>query len=105
MWIESSARRTNVRSIEWQSRSGNRGCFRDWAGSRRIASEGCHIAVIDVDGEGAQRTAEECASAGVSVQALCADVSDEKQIEAAIGSVLSHFKKLDLLVANAGIEG
>ena len=75
------------------------------AACRRIASEGCHIAVIDVDGEGAQRTAEECASAGVGVQAICADVSDEKQIEAAIGSVLSHFKKLDLLVANAGIEG
>ena len=75
------------------------------AACRRIANEGCDIAVIDVDGEGAQRVAEECASAGVRVQSLCADVSDEKQIEAAIGSVLSHFKKLDLLVANAGIEG
>ena len=71
----------------------------------RIASEGCHVAVIDIDGQGAQRVAEECASSGVSVQSLCADVSDEKQIEAAIGRVLSHFKKLDLLVANAGIEG
>lgn len=29
------------------------------AACRRIASEGCHIAVIDVDGEGAQRTAED----------------------------------------------
>jgi len=75
------------------------------AACRRIASEGCNVAVIDVDGQGALRVAEECASVGVSVQSLCADVSDEKQIEAAVGSVLSHFKQLDLLVANAGIEG
>jgi NAD(P)-dependent dehydrogenase (short-subunit alcohol dehydrogenase family) len=72
---------------------------------RRLASEGCHVAVIDVDAQGAKRVAEECASVGLSAQSFSADVSDETQIEAAVGSVLSHFKKLDLLVANAGIEG
>jgi NAD(P)-dependent dehydrogenase (short-subunit alcohol dehydrogenase family) len=75
------------------------------AACHRLASEGCDLAVIDVDIEGARRVAEACASQGVDAQSLCADVSDEKQIEAAIGSVLSHYKKLDLLVANAGIEG
>jgi 3-oxoacyl-[acyl-carrier protein] reductase len=71
----------------------------------RIASEGSDIAVIDIDGAGAKRVAERCAAAGVRVLSLSADASDEKEIESAIGSVLSHFKKLDLLVANAGIEG
>jgi len=75
------------------------------AACHRLASEGCHVAVIDIDSQGAQRVAEECASSGVRVQSLCADVSDEKQIEAAIADVLSNFNKLDLLVANAGIEG
>jgi NAD(P)-dependent dehydrogenase (short-subunit alcohol dehydrogenase family) len=71
----------------------------------RIASEGCHVAVIDVDEKGAQSVAEECAKSGVEVQALRADVSDENDIETAVSKVLSHFKKLDCLVSNAGIEG
>jgi len=71
----------------------------------RIASEGGHVAVIDIDEKGAQRVAEECAAAGVQTQALRADVSDETDIETAISKVLSRFNKLDLLVSNAGIEG
>lgn len=71
----------------------------------RLASEGCHVAVMDVNEQGARRVAEECALAGVDAKAVGADVSDEKQIESAVAQVLSHFKKLDFLVANAGIEG
>jgi NAD(P)-dependent dehydrogenase (short-subunit alcohol dehydrogenase family) len=71
----------------------------------RIAHEGCAVAVIDINHRGTQSVAEECRSAGVDAVAIAADVSDENQIEGAIRDVLSHFKKLDLLVANAGIEG
>ena len=71
----------------------------------RLASEGCHVAVIDIDEKGAQSVAEACAKAGVEVLALRADVSDENDIETAVSKVLSRFKKLDLLVSNAGIEG
>jgi meso-butanediol dehydrogenase / (S,S)-butanediol dehydrogenase / diacetyl reductase len=71
----------------------------------RIAREGSAVAVIDIDRPGAQSIAEECRSAGVDALAIAADVSDESQIEEAVREVLSHFKKLDLLVANAGIEG
>ena len=46
----------------------------------RIAGEGGHVAVIDIDEKGAQRVAEECAAAGVQTQALRADVSDETDI-------------------------
>jgi NAD(P)-dependent dehydrogenase (short-subunit alcohol dehydrogenase family) len=71
----------------------------------RIASEGGHVAVIDIDENGAHSVAEECAKAGVEVQALKADVSAEKDMEIAAAQVLSRFKKLDFLVSNAGIEG
>lgn len=71
----------------------------------RIASEGSHVAVIDIDEKGAQGVAEDCAKAGVDVLALRADVSVENDVEIAIAKTLSHFKKLDLVVSNAGIEG
>lgn len=71
----------------------------------RIASEGCYVAVIDINEKGAQSVADECAKAGVEVLALRADVSDENDIETAVSKVLSRFKKLDYLVSNAGIEG
>ena len=75
------------------------------AASLRIAAEGCNLAVIDVDENGASSVADECAKAGVEAIALRADVSDEKDIETAVSKALAHFKRLDFLVSNAGIEG
>jgi NAD(P)-dependent dehydrogenase (short-subunit alcohol dehydrogenase family) len=71
----------------------------------RIAGEGCNVAVIDINEEGAQSVADECAMTGVEVLALRADVSDENEIETAVSKVVSRFKRLDYLVSNAGIEG
>ena len=42
------------------------------AACRRIANEGCDVAVIDIDGEGAKRVAGECAAGGSRVLSLCA---------------------------------
>lgn len=39
----------------------------------------------------------------VKVLTLCFDVRDEKQVEAAINSIPSEFKKIDVLVNNAGL--
>lgn len=71
----------------------------------RLASEGCHVAVIDIDANGAEGVAAECAKHAVETLALRADVSDEKDMESAVANVLARFKKLDYLVSNAGIEG
>lgn len=71
----------------------------------RAAEEGCHLAVIDLDERGASQVAAECSKTGVNVQSIGADVSDERQIESAVAKAISHFKKLDFLVSNAGIEG
>ncbi len=71
----------------------------------RIAGEGCQVAVIDIDGKGAENVAAECAKSGVETLALKADVSNEKDIESAAARVLARFRKLDYLVSNAGIEG
>src|SRR5579862_6181286 len=71
----------------------------------RLAGEGCHVAVIDIDENGAEKVAAESAKSGVETQALKADVSDEIDIETAVAKVLTRFKRLDYVVSNAGIEG
>jgi len=70
-----------------------------------LAGEGCHVAVIDIDENGAEKVAAESAKSGVETQALKADVSDEIDIETAVAKVLTRFKRLDYVVSNAGIEG
>jgi meso-butanediol dehydrogenase / (S,S)-butanediol dehydrogenase / diacetyl reductase len=71
----------------------------------RIAGEGCYVAVIDIDQKGAESIAGECAANGAQALALRADVSNEKEIEAAVAKAVTHFGRLDYLVSNAGIEG
>jgi sorbitol-6-phosphate 2-dehydrogenase len=71
---------------------------------QRLASEGCHIVVADLNGEGATRTAEGIASAtGQRAIAIQVDVTDEAQVEAMVDRTLQEFGRLDILVANAGI--
>jgi meso-butanediol dehydrogenase / (S,S)-butanediol dehydrogenase / diacetyl reductase len=71
----------------------------------RLASEGCRVAVIDLDEESAEAVATQCAKNVVETMALKADVSVEDEIEAAVEKAHTRFKKLDYLVSNAGIEG
>jgi sorbitol-6-phosphate 2-dehydrogenase len=67
----------------------------------RLAQEGCHVVVADVNGEKAAETA-------ALIQdrrslALKVDVTDEAQVEAMVSRTVKEFGRLDLLVANAGI--
>ena len=70
----------------------------------RLAQEGCHVVVADLNQEGASRTAEGIASAGDRrAIAVKVDVSDEAQVEAMVARTVREFGRLDILVANAGI--
>ena len=70
----------------------------------RLAREGAHIVVADLDQEGAQRVAAEvqekmgCQAMGVRV-----DVTDESLVEAMVKDTLNGFGRLDILVSNAGV--
>lgn len=71
---------------------------------RRLADEGAHVLVADLNLAGAQATAEEVAAAtGRRTLALSVDVSDEAQVAALMQRAVAEFGSLDLLVANAGI--
>jgi len=70
----------------------------------RLASEGCHIVVADVNEEKAIQTAQSIASiANRRAIAIKVDVSDETQVEAMVSHTVQEFGRLDILVANAGI--
>ncbi|MER6122064.1 SDR family NAD(P)-dependent oxidoreductase [Streptomyces sp. NPDC001795] len=83
------------------------------AGSRRgigratahaLAAGGYHIAVLDLDEEGARETAREVAARyGVKTSAHCADVTDADAVDAAITEVEAALPPVGVLVNNAGI--
>ena len=73
--------------------------------ARRLATEGAHVLVGDVDQAGAKKTAEEIiASRGAgSAIGLSMDVTDESSIRAAFEEAILAWGGLDILVSNAGV--
>ena len=71
----------------------------------RLAAEGAHVAVTDVDAEGCRDVSEEIIAAngpGRAV-ALPMDVTGEQQVSEAFQEVRRAYGGLDILVSNAGI--
>jgi sorbitol-6-phosphate 2-dehydrogenase len=70
----------------------------------RLALEGTHVVVADLNLEGAERTAAEIASTtGCRTLAIDVDVTDEAQVEVMVDRTVEEFGRLDILVSNAGI--
>jgi NAD(P)-dependent dehydrogenase (short-subunit alcohol dehydrogenase family) len=68
--------------------------------ARRAAARGAKLALVDVDGEAAQRMANSLPNAlGIS-----ADVRDYGCLEAAVAQTAEAFGGIDVAFANAGIE-
>lgn len=68
-----------------------------------LACHGADIALVDRDPGGAAACAAEMAAAsGRRVRAYGADVSDERQVEAAVAKVIDEFGRVDVLVNGAG---
>jgi NAD(P)-dependent dehydrogenase (short-subunit alcohol dehydrogenase family) len=68
--------------------------------ARRAAARGAKLALVDVDGEAAQRMADSLPNAlGIS-----ADVRDYGSLEAAVAQTAEAFGGIDVAFANAGIE-
>ena len=69
----------------------------------KLAKDGCDVAVADIDRAGAEETAALVVGEGRRATALTADVSDFKQVTAAVGEAIATLGKIDLLYNNAGI--
>lgn len=72
------------------------------AAARRFVDEGARVLLVDVDGEALERAAAEL---GEAAACCLADVTDEAATEAYVRAAVEHFGGVDVLLANAGIEG
>lgn len=70
-----------------------------------LAKEGAKVAVLGRTEDEIRKTAKEIEDAGGTALPLAADVTDDKGMKAAIAKVVDAFGRLDIVVANAGING
>lgn len=74
------------------------------ATARLFAEEGAHVAVSDVNAEGAEAVAMEIIAAGGSVRGWAMDVGDPDDIARVMAEICGWHDRLDILVNNAGIS-
>ena len=68
----------------------------------QLARCGADVVIADVDGDGAQRTANEVEAMERRSLALACDVMDTEQVRSTIARTEAYFGRLDILVNNAG---
>jgi len=68
-----------------------------------LAEAGARVALVDRDGAGIEATADAIGRAGSDALAITADVTDAPAMERAVDAVVAEWKRLDVLVNNAGI--
>jgi len=74
--------------------------------ARRLASEGAHVTIFDVNEGDMAATVGEFAEAGLSVASERVDIADERMVEAGIRAVAErHEGRLDVVVNCAAIVG
>lgn len=73
--------------------------------ARRWAQEGARIALADVQNKEGERVRAAIEAAGGQAMYVTCDVSDPQAVEHAITTTVEHFGKLDVVFANAGING
>jgi 3-oxoacyl-[acyl-carrier protein] reductase len=76
-----------------------------WATAQAFAAEGCTVILNGRSSQEAvdQRVLEIRKNFGVPCQGYCSDVSDATSVKACYSSIFKEFKRLDVLVNNAGI--
>jgi NAD(P)-dependent dehydrogenase (short-subunit alcohol dehydrogenase family) len=70
----------------------------------RMAGEGAKVAVTGIPVAGVERVAGELTAAGHEAVAIEVDVSQAASVEAAVAQTVARWGRLDVLVANAGIQ-
>jgi NAD(P)-dependent dehydrogenase (short-subunit alcohol dehydrogenase family) len=69
-----------------------------------FAAEGAYVGVIDRDHEGGTHTVKIIEEQGGIGQFVKIDISNAKETEQGVNCILEHYKRIDVLCNNAGIE-
>jgi NAD(P)-dependent dehydrogenase (short-subunit alcohol dehydrogenase family) len=75
------------------------------AAGKRLAREGAKVALVGHTPDEIEKVAHEINAAGGEALALEADVSDGEAVKRAVEETVSRFGRLDIVFANAGING
>ncbi len=67
-----------------------------------LAQEGCDVACVDVDLEGAKKTAADVKAYGHKTMALKIDITNRAEIDTAVKQIMAEFGRIDILVNCAG---
>lgn len=73
--------------------------------ARRMAGEGCAVAITDVLDDPGERLSAELRDAGHRAAYFRCNVASEAEVAAVTARVVADFGRLDILVNNAGIAG
>jgi NAD(P)-dependent dehydrogenase (short-subunit alcohol dehydrogenase family) len=75
------------------------------AAALMFAGEGAPVGVLDLDENEVKQTVREIERAGGKALALVADVSNPEQMQRAIDALAREYGRIDIVFANAGING
>ena len=69
----------------------------------RFATQGAHVALLDMNATDLAAATQQCVALGVRAKAYTVDVSREADIAATLDAVVTDFGSLDVIINNAGI--
>jgi len=71
---------------------------------RHLAGRGHDVALLDLDGEGAQRVAKDLRGQGARAAGFPVDVSDRSAVDEALRDVRGEFGPIQIMVTSAGVD-
>ena len=71
---------------------------------RRVAAEGAHAVIADLDGSKAESAAASLRAEGFSALGVTVDVADRAATRAMVAAVVGAYGKIDVLFNNAGVN-
>ena len=72
--------------------------------ARRYAQEGARVAIADLNRDSADEAVRAIEAEGGQAMALTMDVTDEQAVDAGVTAVVEAWGRLDIAIANAGIQ-
>jgi 3-hydroxybutyrate dehydrogenase len=72
--------------------------------AEEFAREGASVVIADLDESAAKAAAAVIVAAGGTAMGLAMDVSDEAAVDAGVQAAYAEYRRIDILVSNAGIQ-